>query len=169
MSVPRAARPYFAVCLLTLLAAGPAGAGCYDDASKEPPPRFRLSGGEALDTRTGLVWQRCSLGLTWDGAGCAGEVSYLGLDDALAAPGKGWRVPTGPELESIVELRCGTPVVDPKVFPDIRPDAEGRAKYWTTNPVGTLDLYWNFDFIDGQPDGNTRGIQLAVRLVRSKS
>ena len=52
-------------------------------------------------------------------------------------------------------------------LPDIRPDVEGRAKYWTTNPVGTLDLYWNFDFVDGQPDGNTRGILLAVRLVRS--
>ena len=35
-------------------------------------------------------------------------------------------------------------------------------------PVGTLDLYWNFDFIDGHPDGNSRGVRLSVRLVRSK-
>lgn len=32
---------------------------------------------------------------------------------------------------------------------------------------GELDLYWNFDFIDGQPDANSRGIQLFVRLVKS--
>lgn len=140
-------------------------AGCYD---RGGVARFRLQEGEALDTRTGLVWQRCSLGTRWNGKdGCTGETAYLGLDDAMAEAKEGWRVPTGPELESIVELECRSPVVDPQVFPDIRPDVEGRAKYWSTNPVGTLDLYWNFDFVDGHPDGNTRGILLAVRLVRS--
>jgi hypothetical protein len=154
-------------CLIValLMAPGAVLAGCYD---RDGAARFRITDAEAEDTRTGLVWQRCSLGTRWNGGDeCTGEIAYLGLDEAIAAAGGGWRVPTGPELESIVELGCGSPVVDQSVFPDIRPDVEGRAKYWTTNPVGTLDLYWNFDFVDGQPDGNTRGILLAVRLVRS--
>lgn len=118
---------------------------------------------------TGLIWQRCSFGQKWNGKGrCIGEINYVGLDEAIASVSGEWRVPSGPELESIVDVSCGSPVVDTSIFPDIRPDEEGHAKYWTTNAVGTLDLHWNFDFIDGHPDGNTRGIQLAVRFVRTR-
>jgi hypothetical protein len=71
-------------------------------------------------------------------------------------------------LESLIDFDCGRPVVDTTVFPDVRPAEEGMAKYWTTNPVGVIDLYYNFDLIDGHADGNTRGMQLAVRFVRPK-
>lgn len=157
------------LAFLTILTATPGMASCYGRQGSEHQTRFRVSGGEVEDTSTGLIWQRCSSGAEWKAkAGCVGEISYLGLDDALATAADGWRVPSGPELESLVDVGCGSPVVDPSVFPDIRPDDEGHAKYWTTNPVGTLDLYWNFDFIDGHPDGNSRGVRLSVRLVRSK-
>lgn len=150
--------------------AEPAPAACYDRDAAGRQARFRLNGGEAVDVRTGLVWQRCSVGLRWSGGGCTGEIDFLSLDEAqktATEPGGGWRVPSGPELESLVDPDCGSPVVDTTVFPDIRPTEEGLAKYWTTNPVGVLDLYYNFDFVDGTPDGNSRGIRLAVRLVRS--
>jgi uncharacterized protein DUF1566 len=144
-------------------------AGCYDRDASGHQTRFRLLGGEVQDTRSGLTWQRCSLGTKWDGkASCVGQIAFVSLDEAVASATDGWRVPSGPELESLVDADCGSPVVDAAVFPDIRPDEEGHAKYWTTNPVGTLDLYWNFDFIDGQADGNSRGFQLAVRLVRAR-
>jgi len=160
----------WALALMAVLAGScPAAAGCYGGDAGRPQTRFRLLGGEVLDLRTGLVWQRCSVGLRWNGTdACAGEIAYLGLDDAIAAAADGWRVPSGPELQSLVDVDCGSPVVDRSVFPDIRADEEGHAKYWTTNAVGTLDLYWNFDFVDGHPDGNTRGIQMAVRLVRTR-
>jgi hypothetical protein len=75
--------------------------------------------------------------------------------------------PIWPELESIVDRACGSPVVDSSVFPDIQKDEDGEANYWTTNPVGTANLYF-FDFMNGQADGHTRGLQLAVRLVRNQ-
>lgn len=156
------------VLAVALAGSGPGVAGCYGRDANGHQTRFRLRDGEAQDARTGLIWQRCTFGTKWDGKNCVGQIAYLGLDDAMAAASDGWRVPSGPELESLVDNACDSPVVDPSVFPDIRPDDEGHAKYWTTNPVGTLDLYWNFDFIDGHPDGNTRGIQLAVRFVRTK-
>jgi hypothetical protein len=159
----------FAAAVL-LLAAKEATA-CYDSKDRGPQTRFVLHGGEAIDTKTGLIWQRCSLGLAWDGRrGCIGEVATIGLDEAeqkAKEAGLGWRVPSGPELESIIDLSCGSPVVDPHVFPDIRKDEDGEADYWTTNPVGMAGLFYFFDFMNGQADGHTRGFQLAVRLVRN--
>lgn len=157
--------------IATLLATSdPALAACYGRDARGKQTWFELRGGEAVDKRTGLVWQRCSVGLTWNGKdGCMGEIEYLGLDAATAhakAMDGGWRVPSGPELQSIFDPSCGSPTVDPAVFPDIRPTEEGLGKYWTTSPIGQLDLYWNFDFINAFPDGNSRGIYLAVRLVR---
>jgi Protein of unknown function (DUF1566) len=130
-----------------------------------------LHGGEAFDTKSGLTWQRCSLDLAWHGQqGCAGELETVGLDEAAQKAkeaGPQWRVPSGPELESIIDASCGSPVVDVRVFPDIRKDEDGEADYWTTNPVGSADLFYFFDFMSGQADGHTRGFQLAVRLVRN--
>ncbi len=162
--------------LAVLLVATPFGssiAGCYGRTETRSQTRFLLRGGEALDTKTGLIWQRCSLGMTWDSKrGCLGEVMSVGLDDATkkaAELGGKWRVPSGPELESLIDRSCGSPVVDTSVFPDIKKDEDGEADYWTTNPVGMAGLYYFFDFVSGQADGHTRGFQLSVRLVRDKS
>ena len=147
-------------------------AGCYGRTDAKPQSRFVLPGGEAFDAKTGLIWQRCSLGMAWNAKrGCVGETVSLGLDEAMKRAemlGGKWRVPSGPELESIIDRSCGSPVVDASVFPDIREDEDGEADYWTTNPVGTANLYYFFDFISGQADGHTRGFQLAVRLVRNE-
>jgi len=160
-------------CLLALVVtvstSFPGMAGCYGRHASEPQSRFRVLGNEVEDTLSGLEWQRCSYGSEWNGKDrCVGQIAYLGLDEAMSAAADGWRVPSGPELESLVDPACGCPVVDQSVFPDIRPDEEGQAKYWTTSAMGTLDLYWNFDFIDGHADANSKGIQLAVRFVRTK-
>jgi hypothetical protein len=159
----------FMVVALTLASCCPGMAGCYDRDATGRQQRFELAGGKARDRVSGLIWQRCSLGTTWDGKNrCVGQTAYLGLNEATAAATDGWRVPSGAELQGIVDVGCGSPVVDPTVFPDIRPDDEGHAKYWTTSAFGTLDLYRNFDFVDGLADSNSRGIRLAVRLVRTK-
>lgn len=147
-----------------------AQAACYGGTPATAQTRFVLEQGEARDTRSGLIWKRCSVGLTWDGTGCAGTLTPLTLDLALAEAGQtggGWHVPNGAELQSLIDRDCGLPPVDPVVFPDIRPTVEGLAKYWTTSPVGHLGLTYTFDFMDGQADGNSRGIAFAVRLVRS--
>ncbi len=155
------------LCVVMMTAAV---AACYDRANGAQH-RFVLNDGEAFDTKTGLSWKRCSLGTDWDGKrGCAGELSFASLDEAeqlAKAAGPQWRVPSGPELESIVDHNCGSPVVDKAVFPDISVTDEGTAQYWTTNAVGMADLFYVFDFVDGRPDGHSRGVHLAVRLVRT--
>src|SRR6516165_11072804 len=60
--------------LLAKILASPSMAACYGRTGAQPQTRFVLRGGEALDSKTDLVWQRCSLGMTWDGKrGCHGE------------------------------------------------------------------------------------------------
>jgi hypothetical protein len=155
---------------LFLMPASGSIAACYDrtDGSQH---RFVLNGGEAFDIKTGLTWQRCSVGMSWNGRdGCAGKIVFASLDNAkqlAKAAGEEWRVPSGPELESIIDRSCGSPVVDKAVFPDIRPDADGMAAYWTTNPVGAANLIYFFDFMSGDADGHTSGFELAVRLVKT--
>jgi hypothetical protein len=142
---------------------------CYDGSSPRGPRRFIVKGDEAFDSKTGLTWKRCSLGMRMEKGGCVGEKAYLGLDQALQsvqAEGNGWHVPSGPELEGLIDVTCGSPVVDVSVFPDIAADDEGMAPYWTTNEVGTAKLVYYFDFMTGRADGHSRGFQLAVRLVR---
>jgi len=144
-------------------------ADCYDRVGGSQR-RFVLNGAEAFDTRTGLIWQRCSVGTAWDGArDCRGEMAFVTLDQAkrlASAAGSGWRVPSGPELESIIDRSCGNPVIDTAVFPDISPDEDGAANYWTTNPLGAANLVYFFNFMTGQADAHSRGFHLAVRLVR---
>jgi len=157
--------------LLVIVPVSESMAGCYGCSDNRPQTRFILRGPEAVDTKTGLIWQRCSFGMTWDGKrGCVGEIMSLSLDEAIKKAemldGK-WRVPSGPELESIVDRSC-SPVVDRSAFPDIEKDEDGEANYWTTNTVGMANLYYFFDFMSGQADGHTRGFQLAVRLVRNE-
>ena len=155
---------------LSALAANEAAAGCHWT-DRGLQARFILHGDEAVDAKTGLIWKRCSLGLTWDDRqGCIGEIARVGLDYALQKAkeaGSEWRVPSGPELQSIVDPACGSPVVDVNVFPDIRKDEDGEADYWTTNPVGMANLFYYFDFMSGRADGHTRSFQPAIRLVRS--
>jgi hypothetical protein len=159
--------------LLLLVPISKSIASCYGRTDMRTQTRFVLRGGEAFDTTTGLIWQRCSLGMTWDGKhGCVGEIMSVGLNEANTKAqefGSNWRVPSGPELESIIDRSCGSPVVDVNVFPDIRKDENGEADYWTTSPVGAAGLYYFFDFVSGQADGHTRGFELSIRLVRTRN
>jgi hypothetical protein len=162
--------------VLALAALCHPAAACHDGASPRGQKRFIVKGDDAFDSKTGLTWKRCSLGTKLGiradrGNPCAGEKAFVNLDRAVLlakAEGNGWHVPSGPELESLVDVTCGSPVVDVSVFPDIEPDDEGTANYWTTNEVGAANLIYYFDFMTGRADGHSRGFQLAVRLVRGR-
>jgi hypothetical protein len=142
--------------------------------------RYVLKGSQAYDTRTGLTWQRCSVGTTWNGrAGCTGDPAQIGLSDALKAAeaaGPGWRVPTVKELHGLLDRRCGSPPVDTAAFPDLRAaekskegNQDGERIYWTASELGIAGLVYYVDFATGDVDAHTRGFSLAVRLVRTGS
>jgi hypothetical protein len=142
--------------------------------------RFILKGSDARDTRTGLTWQRCSVGMTWnDRQGCTGQQTPMGLKEALKAAetaGSGWRVPSINELYSLIDKQCGKPPVDVKVFPDLRSNGKEELNseedkiYWTSSEssdLGIAGMIYYVDFTTGDVDVHSKGFSLAVRLVRS--
>jgi Protein of unknown function (DUF1566) len=166
-------RPFWLALAVVCAVTDVAGAGCAGAST-----RYVLRGGEAYDTRTGLTWQRCSVGMTWNAhAGCLGQPALIGLKDALKAAeaaGPGWRVPGIKELHSLLDKRCGTPPVDVVAFPDLKVGKKDKEDgqdddriYWTTSKLGVAGLVYYVDFTTGDVDAHSQGFSLAVRLVRT--
>ena len=139
------------------------------------PVRYTYSadGSEVMDAKTGLTWQRCSLGQTWSGSTCTGTASSLTHENALVqakaqaiASGKGWYLPNVKELTSIqqvAESTIGTSI-DLTAFP-----ATSQSIYWTSTPV-TPYVYsaWWVNFASNNNSYfNYRYNSLRVRLVRA--
>lgn len=83
--------------------------------------RYTVAGDEVTDTQTGLVWQRCTHGQTWNGSSCSGAANKLTFAQALAKSAElkaqGWRLPSIKELFSLVTYGPGNTQLDPLVFP----------------------------------------------------
>ena len=156
------------VAALTLVAMVPdaAWAGC---SLVDGKPRFELSGNEARDRTSGLVWRRCPLGTTWIEGRCDGRERHLSLDDAEAAmraEAGGWRLPDVKELYDLLDDGCGAKPVDTTVFPMVGDNDAELDGFWTTTPVGIGELWYFVDLSTGRADGHSRGFSMAVLPVR---
>jgi len=84
------------------------------------PDRFQdLGDGTVYDNRTGLVWQRCAYGQTWDSTEgtCTGIAQTLTWQEALQNAPSGFRLPNIKELASLLNLQCYGPALNATVFP----------------------------------------------------
>lgn len=125
------------------------------------------------DNKTGLQWQRCSLGQTWRNNTCepTAEQDVFNWQQALEEAKNNrlggfstWRLPNKKELASLLELSCTEPAINLRIFPNT---VVGR--YWTSTPVIYADSFtaWFVDFSGGEY-GNISATNtlLNVRLVR---
>lgn len=101
-------------------------------------------GAQVLDTKTGLIWQRCIEGSNWNGKTCQSEISILpgrriSYSDAnrraIAKSTKTvvWRIPTKAELITIREPSCYNPSIDLQVFP-ASPKWTSDGSFWSSSP-----------------------------------
>ena len=135
-----------------------------------PDSRYELvmgsGGSEVLDKQTGLIWQRCSLGQTWNGTACTGAASTHTWTEALAkakAVGNGYRLPNIRELKSLTEKACFEPAINSTFFPNTVSDA-----YWSASPdAGSGHYAWYVHFGNGGTDGNIKYDNHYVRAVRA--
>lgn len=138
-----------------------------------PARRYRpvAAGAQVADAHTGLVWQRCSLGQTWDGSHCAGTAARMSWVQALAQAaamaqdtGVAWRLPNVKELASLTEDSVRGPAVDSRAFPDT-PQA---SLYWSGSPYASFPLYaWTVYSDNGSVTFQSTLGRGAVRLVRT--
>ena len=153
-------RPIVLSALLTSLAAAPmAFASC----NTPEPGRFTANDGEIYDSKTGLTWQRCSVGQTWQADHCTGSVHALSWDQAKKAGGGQWRLPTKDELVGLTDTPCGLSEEGKKLFPDM--DAL-YPMYWSAT-APDAGLAWLVGFNNASTFNGFRTAPNSVRLVRS--
>ena len=135
------------------------------------------------DTKTGLMWKRCSEGL--EGVNCEkGKAERYNYDDAVKrfknveyAGYKDWRLPTVDELKTLVYCSKGVknkddgecndgsemPTINQQAFPNTM-----KLAYWSGSPyAGYSDYAWLVSFNYGNSYTFNRSHFLyAVRLVR---
>ena len=127
--------------------------------------QYRINGdGTVTDTKTGLMWKRCSEGQSGDS--CSGEATKYKWEDAMSkvrsdvsfAGHSDWRTPTIEELRTLVYCSNGTPQEeawghycrgkDSKAGTYQKPTINQIAFpntpaywYWSSSPVAGYDNY----------------------------
>lgn len=143
-----------------------------------PDSRYQDMGAEVKDTVTGLIWQRCSLGQTWNGSTCIGAATKYTWQQALTMAknlGNGYRLPNIKELQSLVETKCYDPAINTNIFPNTL-----NNWYWSSSPYSYLStvsatpyIYyaWGVSFSTGYSNSdynNFKTYNYYVRAVRSE-
>ncbi|MBS0041138.1 DUF1566 domain-containing protein [Shewanella sp. M16] len=101
---------------------------CFDQLqASNSASRFQLNGvdGTVTDRKTGLMWQRCLLGQTWNSQNLTCDGVYVlsnyqeGLilaNDNRFAGHYTWRLPNIKELFTILETQCTFPLINTNIF-----------------------------------------------------
>lgn len=134
------------------------------------PYAISADGAEVTDQKTGLIWKRCSEGMSWNGSTCAGTASTFTHEAALmqastqaSSTGVAWRLPNVKELSSIANKSLSNPAIDSTAFPDTPASA-----FWSSSPyVGYPANAWYVNFYSGLVNYYVRESTDYVRLVRA--
>jgi hypothetical protein len=171
-------RLLLAICLSALACAAQAG-----------PFVFNKAGDEVLDTSTGWVWMRCSLGQSWNGQTCVGSAQTFNSAKAAGRSHADWVMPSVAQLVSLRVCSAGegkdsvtvqgqgggtfkqkcadgssNPTINTAVFP------ETLSGFWTSSSsAGRPSGAWIVDFNNGNVGAyNEREYSFRVRLVRAR-
>ena len=139
--------------------------------SQAAPFQLSSDGQEVTDLHTGLVWQRCPVGMHWDETTCTGNTQYFMWYEALPvaqnqamASGKVWRVPSVKELATIIDRSQFNKAIDSQAFPNTPND-----RFWTSSPYTTNAFFgWQVNFFDGGIFYTYLEDMGALRLVRGE-
>lgn len=146
---------------------------CYDGVTQTTPTvRFTVnSDGTVSDSVTGLMWQTCSYGQSYDLTtnSCLNSIVKVNWQEALRAAVndrtgsyKDWQVPNNKELASILEHSCVTPSINEAVF-----FGNKSENYWTsTSGIADKTAAWVYTFDRGLNSLHAKTSFVYLRLVR---
>ncbi|NMQ06836.1 DUF1566 domain-containing protein [Candidatus Accumulibacter phosphatis] len=128
--------------------------------------------GTVTDMRTGLMWMRCALGQTWEGAACLGAADTFSWDEAVQLRHSfggydDWRLPEIDELRTILDRERSDPAIDTEAFPNTPSKC-----FWSCTPEHAFSRdgfrAWlvNFKIGDAGTLGNKNSRNVHVRCVR---
>jgi hypothetical protein len=130
--------------------------------------------GTVTHTKTGLTWQRCAVGQTWEveESACQGTVKTFSHADAKKltsnlAGKMDWRLPTAKELETITDYTVTSPAINTTVFPDTP-----NIRFWTSSHYETVVTDKNTFFLSFEDSSLYTAFateKYGVRLVRGAS
>ena len=169
------------VLLGSLLTSSTVLATCAVDITRTKPNSLYQDNldGTVTDLETGLMWQKCSQGQSWNTGSdgndsfddsCDNQASKLTWGAAMNAAQTAnvsialgyddWYVPNKNELASLLELACFVPAINSALFP-----ANNR-QYWSSSPAFDSAYTVNFDIGYVYKSLKAGGHESAVRLVR---
>jgi hypothetical protein len=141
------------------------------------------SNGTVTHKASGLIWQKCSVGQSWDGTTCLDDAKKFTWDDAKKlksdfAGKTDWRLPTKNELMLLVycsdeqynsdgSCTSSASVIKPTISGTHFPNTQS-SWFWSSSPyAGSSDLEWGVGFFNGNSDFSLKYDDGYVRLVRS--
>lgn len=145
--------------------------------------RYQILGaqGEIVrDIVTGLEWQRCSLGQTWDGRTCVGEAQTFTWEKARFAGNRvpDWRLPTVDELKSLTYCSSGAPAHftngqmcqgeyrRPTIAQEAFPNTPSLSFWSGSLNTNFSSSAWSVDVGNGSSSVSDLSSSFRVRLVR---
>jgi hypothetical protein len=133
-------------------------------AGADTPFTLSLNGLEIVDTKTGLIWRRCTEGMSVINNGCLGTANRYTHEAALshASSQTGWRLPSIQELSSLIDVNRQNPAIDTVAFP-----ATPVGGFWSSTPFKTNHSAHCVLFDFGEVWRFDRSNPFYVRLVRA--
>jgi hypothetical protein len=128
---------------------------------------------EIFDSLTGLIWQKCTVGMSWNGSTCTGTPNSYSWRGALLysqtlsesiLDGKKWRLPNVVELYSIADHSKDTPAINNQWFPQTP-----AVTTWSSSPnIQTPSEAWLIGFSSGYTATESVDSLHPIRMVRNK-
>jgi hypothetical protein len=126
--------------------------------------------GTVTDTATGLVWQKCSNGLTgtncnFGGAATATWANAGTYCSTLTLAGRTWRLPSGQELQTLADYSQPSSAIDGAFFP-----ATVAGYYWSSTTYALdSNKAWFVNFTNGAVNNFNKTSTYLVRCVSGPS